>query len=222
MPRVLIFDVNETLLQLNGLDPLFERIFGDASVRQLWFQQLLQSAMVSTITRHYSDFTSIGRAALHMTAERRGKSLSDDETQELLSGVTKLEPYPEVAPSLERLRVAGFRLAALTISKQETLEAQLRYAGIRELFEQALSADSVKRLKPAPEPYHMAAERMSASVGDCRMIAAHAWDVMGAMSAGLAAAFVARPNMVLDPLGDRPDIVGKDLAEVAEQIIRQG
>lgn len=222
MPKILIFDVNETMLQLKMLDPLFERVFGDATVRQMWFQQVLQSAMVSIITDKYSNFTNIGKAALQMTAERKGRSLSDADAQDILSGITRLEPYPEVGESLQRLRSAGFRLAALTVSKTETLEAQLKYAGIRDLFEQALSCDAVKRLKPAPEPYLMAAERLGSSVGECRMIAAHAWDVMGAMSVGLAAGFVARPNMVLDPLAERPDVVGEDLADVAGQIIHRG
>jgi 2-haloacid dehalogenase len=220
--KVLIFDVNETMLQLQGLDPAFGRVFGDAGVRQMWFQQVLQSMMVSTITGSYSDFSQIGRAALQMTAERRGAALSDADTEDILSGITLLEPYPDVPDSLERLRSAGFRLAALTVSKAQTLEAQLRHAGLREFFEQACSADEVQRLKPAPEPYRMAAERMGVPVGECRMIAAHAWDVMGAMSAALAAAFVARPNMVLDPLGPRPDVVGNDLSAVADQIIRRG
>jgi 2-haloacid dehalogenase len=56
MPPAIVFDVNETLLDLQALDPAFERVFGDASVRQQWFQQLLSSAMVSIITDAYSDF----------------------------------------------------------------------------------------------------------------------------------------------------------------------
>ena len=50
MKRVCVFDVNETLLDLAALDTLFERVFGDASVRRLWFNQMLQSAFVATIT----------------------------------------------------------------------------------------------------------------------------------------------------------------------------
>ncbi|HEV2121771.1 MAG TPA: haloacid dehalogenase type II, partial [Chloroflexota bacterium] len=52
-----------------------------------------------------------------------------------------------------------------------------------------------------------------------RLIAAHAWDIAGATQAGCAAAFVARPGKVLDPLFLAPDIVGDDLREVAERIL---
>jgi 2-haloacid dehalogenase len=82
-----------------------------------------------------------------------------------------------------------------------------------------LSADTVRRLKPAPEPYRMAAERLGVAVDQVRLIAAHAWDVAGAARAGCATAFVARPSKVLDPLVERPEIVGADLAEVADAIL---
>jgi 2-haloacid dehalogenase len=92
-------------------------------------------------------------------------------------------------------------------------------SGLRDYFEQILSADDVERLKPAPEPYRMAAESLGVKVGEVRLVAAHAWDVAGAMRAGCAAAFVARPGMVLDPLVERPDVVGADLWEVAARIL---
>jgi 2-haloacid dehalogenase len=52
-----------------------------------------------------------------------------------------------------------------------------------------------------------------------RLVAAHAWDVAGAARAGCATAFVARPGKVLDPLVERPEVVGADLVEVAEAIL---
>ncbi len=64
MPHVLVFDVNETLLDLRALDAPFERIFGDAATRFLWFSQFIQSALVATITGKYQPFGAIGMAAL--------------------------------------------------------------------------------------------------------------------------------------------------------------
>ena len=83
MARVCVFDVNETLLDLRALDPLFERAFGDAGVRRSWFQQVLQSAFLATITGAYSDFGAIGAAALEMTAEREGVRLSEEDRRKL-------------------------------------------------------------------------------------------------------------------------------------------
>ena len=217
--RVLVFDVIETLLDLRALDPHFEAVFGDPGVRQQWFQQMLQSALVSTVTDRYRDFTEIGRAALQMTAARRGMELSQDDQQRILGTIRQLPPHPDVLDGLKRLKEAGFRMAALTNSTAQVAEAQLEHAGLREYFEQALSADMAKRLKPAREAYHTAAQRLGIQPSDMRMIAAHAWDVTGALRAGCAAAFIARPNMVLDPAGEHPDVIGSDLREVAEAII---
>jgi len=214
-----VFDVNETLLDLGAMDPHFERIFGDPQVRRLWFGQLLQSALVSTVTGVYTDFGRVGMAALDMTAERAGVRLTDDDRDAVREQMTRLPPHPEVAGALARLRDAGVRLASLTNSTPRVAEAQLGNAGIIDLFEQVLSADAVRRLKPAPEPYRMAAERLGVGVGEVRLVAAHPWDVAGALRAGCAAAFVARPGAVLDPLVERPDIVGADLDEVAGQML---
>jgi 2-haloacid dehalogenase len=215
--RVCVFDVNETLLDLAALDPLFERAFGDASVRKSWFNQMLQSAFVATITDAYVTFGEAAGAALGMTEERLGLEISEDDRQEILGGLRDLPPHPEVPESLDRLRDAGFRLATLTNSTQEVAEAQIQNAGLTDKFEQILSADTARRLKPAPAPYRMAARALMIPERGMRLVAAHAWDVAGALRAGCAAAFVARQPF--DPLVEPPDVVGTDLAEVANGII---
>jgi 2-haloacid dehalogenase len=220
MARVCVFDVNETLLDLGALDPHFERAFGDAAVRRAWFSQLLHSAFLATITGAYSDFGTIGGAALEMVAERQGVDLSDEDKQEILGSMRELPPHPEVVESLDLLRDAGLRLATLTNSTQQVAEAQMDNSGLRDYFEQILSADAAGRLKPAPEPYRMAAQSLGVEVERIRLVAAHSWDVAGALRAGCAAAFVARPGMVLDPLVERPDVVGADLREVADRILK--
>lgn len=96
---------------------------------------------------------------------------------------------------------------------------QLSNAGLAHFFENIFSADIVRRLKPAPEPYEYAAVRLNVPIGRIRMVAAHAWDIAGASHAGCAIAFLARPGMVLDPLMPRPDIIGTDMAEVVDQIL---
>lgn len=219
MARTIVFDVNETLLDLGALDPLFARLFGDGAVRTAWFNQMLQSALVATVTDAYRDFGAIGMAAFEMTAARQGVALLEDDRTALREGIRSLPTHPETRAALERLRASGLTLATLTNSTAEVGEAQLANAGLRDLFTQTLSADAVQRLKPAREPYRMAAARLGVAISDVRLVAAHAWDVAGALRAGCAAAFVARPGQVLDPLAPRPDVVGADLREVAERIL---
>lgn len=79
-----------------------------------------------------------------------------------------------------------------------------------------MCVDAVKRLKPAPEPYRAVATAFDVDTADVRLVAAHSWDVSGALAAGCKAAFVARPGMVISPIGHQPDIVGADIAEVVE------
>jgi 2-haloacid dehalogenase len=145
--------------------------------------------------------------------------LSDPDRDAIAAELRRLPAHPEVPAALDRLGRAGLRLAALTNSTEEVARAQLEHAGIIGRFEQVLSADMVRRLKPAPEPYLLAAERLGVPVGQVRLVAAHAWDIAGAARAGCATAFVARPGKVLDPLVEAPDVIGADLAEVADRII---
>ncbi|HEV2066318.1 MAG TPA: haloacid dehalogenase type II [Thermomicrobiales bacterium] len=217
--RVLVFDVNETLLDVGALDPIFTRVFDDVTVRREWFGQMLQLAFVSTITQTYRDFGALGMAALAMVADRHGVTIGDETRTTLRDEMRQLPPHPEVRQALERLRDAKFRMATLTNSTTEVGELQVTNAGLRDLFEQTLSGDSVQRLKPAPEPYRMAAERLGIPIERLRLVAAHAWDIAGALNAGCAAAFVARPGQVLDPEGAQPDIIGADLGEVADRIL---
>jgi 2-haloacid dehalogenase len=217
--RVLVFDVNETLLDLSVLDPHFQRVFGDAGVRVEWFRTMLQSAFLTTITGPYKPFGEHFRAALAITALQRDLRVGPDDERAILAEVRKLPAHPDVRPALERLRSAGFRLAALTNSTMEVEEAQLRNAGLADLFEKALSADTGKRLKPAPEAYTNAARELAVAPTQMRMVAAHVWDVHGAMRAGCAAAFVERPGAVWNPLLERPDIAGPDLGAIAESVI---
>ena len=220
--EVLAFDVNETLLDLRALDAPFTAAFGDASLRPVWFQTMLQLAFVGGLTGHYVDFTTAQHAALEMIAGRAGKTLTADAASAIVDGMKRLPAHPEVPEALQRLKDAGFRQVTLTNSPLDVARHQIAFAGLAELFEDTISADEVKQLKPAPAPYELVARRAGVEISRVRLIAAHAWDVSGALAVGAQAAFVARPGAVPSPLGRQPDIIGKDIAEVAEQLIARG
>lgn len=222
MSRVIVFDVNETLLDLRALAPHFERVFGSGEVLHEWFGQVLQSALLSVVIGPYSDFGKVGRAALSMVAARHAVNLDDADREAIVGGMRTLPPHPDVAPGLERLKAAGFRLATLTNSPTAVAEAQIANAGLTPFFERIISVDAAGSLKPAAKVYEHAARTLDVPLGGIRLVACHAWDVAGAMRAGCRAAFVARPRMVPDPLWDTPDIVGRDIGEVADRIIAAG
>jgi 2-haloacid dehalogenase len=220
MPNTLVFDVNETLLDLAALEPLFGRVFNDAKIRHPWFRQVLECALVGEVTNEYRNFGLYGIAALEMQAQIRGVSINENDKLELRETMRRLPPHPEVPEALERLRTAGFKMVALTNNVLEVVELQLTNAGIRGLFDHVLSVGAVQHLKPHPAVYEYAARTLETPINELRMIAAHDWDIRGAMRAGMRGAFVARDGLAWNPLFERPDVWGTGLLEVAAQIMR--
>ena len=154
-----------------------------------------------------------------MIGASRGKTLSEDERAGVLDAMRSLPPQPDAIDGLRRLADAGVRLVALSNSSTTAVEAQLHNPGLAPFFERAFSVDAVRRFKPAPEPYRFVAQALGVETSTLRMVAAHAWDIVGAMRAGCVGAFVARSGKVLYPLAPPPDVVGPDLRIVAERII---
>jgi 2-haloacid dehalogenase len=219
MSKVLVFDVNETLLDLSVLDPHFDRIFGDSLVRSEWFGLVLRNAMTLTITGDYTDFVTVGGASLQMVADVHGVEPSNADRSDIREAMTSMPAHADVLPALDRLHAAGFRMAALTNSPRDAAVSQLTNAGIAPLFESIMSVEAAGRFKPAAEVYEMAAERLGVSTEGLMMVAAHDWDIAGAMRAGCAGAYVMRPGTAANPLYPPPDITGPDLLSVSEQII---
>jgi 2-haloacid dehalogenase len=220
-PRIIVFDVNETLLDVGALAPQFQRIFGNAGVAQEWFSHVVLYSQVATIAGPYVDFGTIARGALDMTAAAHGVTLVPTDRDSILSGLVSLPAHSDVPDGLQRLREAGFRLVTLTNSAPAAVEQQLKNAGINGYFERVFSVDAVRKFKPAAEVYQLVATELRVAPSQLRLVAAHAWDVLGAMRGGCAAAFVARPGKALFPLGDAPDIVGTDVRDVASRIIER-
>jgi len=219
MPRVIVCDVNETLLDIDALKPHFARVFGDEGAVQSWFSTVLLYSQVVTLAGPYSDFSSLGAAALDMTATARGVTLSPADRSRILKAVLTLPAHADVPGGLQTMRDAGLRLVTLTNSAPAAVEQQLANAGIARFFERVFSVDAVKRFKPAVEVYRSVGDALGLPLDRLRLVAAHAWDVQGALRAGYAAAFVARPGKVLYPLGPQPDITGPDFLDVARQIV---
>lgn len=217
--KTIVFDVNETLLDLRAMAPRFEEAFGSTDLLAPWFGQLLRHSLVATVTDTYLPFDVLGVDALQLVAAKAGSDLSEGGAAHVVDGMRHLPPHPDVRPAITRLRDHGFRIATLTNSPPHLLNAQLTNAEIADLFDMTLTVDPVRKFKPHPDTYRSGAERLGVDINEMRLVAAHDWDVTGAIRAGAAAAFVARPGMVLSPASETPDIVGPDLETVAAAII---
>ncbi len=222
MKPVIVFDVNETLLDMAALDDTFARIFGgtDAGeIRKKWFKQVLELFLTATVVGEYRSFDRLTDDALRMVATQQGGDVTDDARELLKKALGGLPAHPDVLAGLERLKAAGFTLAALTNSRRESADRVLARAGLREQFDRVLSADDVERYKPAREAYEHAAHELGVPIDQIVLVAAHSWDVAGALAAGCRAAFVARPGQALRPGIPEPQFRGRDIGEVAEQLL---
>lgn len=215
-PDLLVFDVNETLLDLRSLRPAFEAALGSADPMGEWFARMLHGSLVSNHVRNYRPFDLIGAESLMVVAQRRGIDLSPDRAAAVVSGMRRLPAHAEVPVALDRMAAAGYRLVTLTNGSSDAVADQLAYAAIADRFEAVLSVDAVGRFKPAPEVYLHACATLGVEVDRALMVAAHDWDIAGARSVGLQAAFIARPGVVWGLPDDPPDLVTADLAGLAD------
>ena len=216
---LIVFDVNETLLDLETMAPTFEHIFEDKSAMRLWFANLILYSAALTVAGQYVPFTQIGAAVMQMLAATRGIQIKDAERKELTEKFSTMPPHAEVPGALRKLRGAGFRLFTLTDNLLEIQTRQLEHGGILDLFERRFSADGVKRHKPAPEAYAYVEKELRVRPAQLCLIACHTWDTLGAVAAGWQAALIRRPGNEVLAVGPQPQIVGDDLDAVADELI---
>jgi 2-haloacid dehalogenase len=221
-PRVLLFDVNETLLDIGPLKRKVGDLLRDPAAGTLWFTTLLQHSLVLTVSGQYAAFPEVGAATLRMLARNAGVALEAAEASALLAGMRSLQPHPDVTPALQRLQHAGFRMATLTNSPAAGVKAQVEHAGVDAFFERQLSVDDVGKFKPHRDVYEWAAREMAVPPRDCMLVAAHGWDVAGAAWAGMRTAFVAREGQQQFPLAPAPSLVVPDLGELVRRLDGSG
>ena len=200
-----VFDINETLLDLAGLDAEF----GSPDLRRAWFTLVIRTSHVSAATGDYRDFAQIGAAA--------GRYLGVDDTamQRVARAMRALPPHPDVLPGLHRLHDAGHRLVALGNSPRRVLDPQLEHSGIASLLHATYSVEQAGQLKPNPAAYRLVLDGEGVAPREATMVAAHDWDVAGAAAVGMRTALVVRGDQRPLPLQPAPDLSVADLEELA-------
>lgn len=216
---LIVFDVNETLLDLGTMEPTFQRIFGDRRAMRLWFADLILYSAALTVAGCYVPFTDIGAAVMKMLADVQGIKIDDRDKAELTDKFSTMPPHPEVPAALAKLRGAGFRLFTLTDNLLEVQTRQLQHGGIVDFFERRFSADGVKHHKPSRDAYAYVERELGVEPSRLCLIACHTWDTLGAVAAGWQAALIRRVGNDVLGVGPQPQIVGNDLNDVADQLI---
>ncbi|NMO14219.1 haloacid dehalogenase type II [Pyxidicoccus fallax] len=217
-PKVIFFDVNETLLDLESMrQSVGAALGGRQELLPLWFSTMLHYSLVETVTGSYHDFGAVGTAALMMVAENNGIALSQEQARAaIVKPLLALPAHPDVREGLRALKEQGYTLVTLTNSSHRAVQTQLENAGLTGFFTRNLSIEDIQVYKPDLRAYRWAAEQMGVKPEDAVLVAAHGWDVAGAKAAGFQAIFVARPGQSLYPLAAAPDQVVKDIQALAE------
>jgi len=215
----LVFDVNETLLDVGTMAPAFRETVGSDALLPIWFARMLRDSLLATVTASYRRFDELGTSALRAVAREAGVELNVPAAANVVDRMRSLPAHPDVPGALERLAGAGFRLATLTNSAPDVIADQLRNAGLDQYFEQLVSVDDVRVFKPHPATYAHAATQLGTHVGGVRLVAAHDWDVVGAIRAGARAAYVARNTPLSADPAETPDIIAPDLGGIADRLI---
>ena len=221
-PSVLVFDVNETLIDIDAMAPLFEQIFGDARAMREWFGQLVMYSMTTALSGCYVDFFTLGQGMLRMLGEIHGTPISDADLDRIKQAMMTMPAHPDVADGLTMLRDNGFRLVTLTNSppnpggRQPTGERRTR-----RVLRAPVQRRRMPHLQTRAGCLRLRLPRTQVAPADCMMVAAHVWDTIGAQSAGFSAALITRPGNAPLPLDGlpQPTLVAADLRQLAQQLI---
>jgi len=220
-PKVLFFDVNETLLDLTPVKKeVGKALGGREDLLSLWFTTMLHYSLVVSACGQYKPFGNIGAAALQMVAANNGITISENEARKIVStAMQNLPAHTEVKEALMQLKKANYKLVAFTNSSNNGVKKQLENAELTSYFDEILSVEGAGKFKPFTNTYTWGAGKMGVELKDCLLIAAHGWDVAGALWAGCRAAFVSRPGQQEFPLAPKTEIVASDLLKVAKILI---
>ncbi len=219
-PKVIFFDVNETLLDLTAMrSSVGEALGGRDDLLPLWFSTMLHHSLVDSTTGRFHTFGEIGVASLLMVAEIEGIELTKEQAKTaIVTPLRNLPPHPDVRDGLQALKDKGYKLVSLTNSSNQGVYTQFKNADLLSYFDERLSVEDINLYKPDTRTYEWAIEKMGIAAEDAMLVAAHGWDIAGAKQAGWQAAFIARPGKVLYPLAIAPDTAVSRLDELASQL----
>ncbi|WP_223270728.1 haloacid dehalogenase type II [Subsaximicrobium wynnwilliamsii] len=221
-PKVLFFDVNETLLDLTQVRAqVAQALEGRDDLLALWFTTMLQYSLVMTTSGQYDHFANIGAAALQMVAANNNIDITQAKAREtVVNALRGLPAHPEVKAALAQLKSDGYKLVSFTNSSNEAVKKQFESAGLTDYFDERLSVEDIGKFKPSKATYDWAAHKMGVKPSEAMLVAAHGWDVAGASWAGWRAAFVSRPGQQLFPLAAKTEINEPDLQKIAAILVK--
>lgn len=214
MPTTLGFDVYGTLIDTQGVVSSLETMIGDkaASFSQTWREKQLEYSFRRGLMQNYVNFGVCTSQALDYTCQFYGFALTDVQKKELLDRYSTLPAFDDVKESLLQLKESDFRLYAFSNGSAAAVEQLLVNADIREFFDGVVSCDDLKSFKPNPAVYAHFLRQTNATANEAWLVSSNSFDVIGARSAGMQAAWVQRSSAtIFDPWGVEPTVTVSSL-----------
>jgi len=219
-PRVIVFDVNETLSDMAPMAGRFADVGAPDLLAKVWFASLLRDGFALAAAGGKETFTRLARGALE--AVLAGASLNRpaaEAADHVLSGFSDLSVHPDVPAGVRLLREGGLRLVTLSNGSADVAARLLAKAGIRGEFEYLLSVEDADAWKPAPAAYGYAARVCAVPIDQMLLVAVHPWDIHGAHRAGMRTGWIARQPASYPGYFSAPDLQAPDLSALARQIL---
>jgi len=219
--HTILFDINETVLNLNLLKPKFKHVFRDENVLALWFSSLLHSSTVCALSGVKSEFSTLAADMLNTIAARKNIKLTVQDRDDILSTFANLPAHNDIKPALNTLRNAGYQTVAFSNSSQALIEKQISNAELNDYFDQIISVESTGSFKPDPKVYEFVAQKLNTPLSSLRLVATHDWDTHGAMSTGMLSAYIQRDNIPYHPQYLKPSIIENNMFDIVNKIIQE-
>ena len=223
MPVTLAFDVYGTLIDTHGVTVLLASRIGDNSVAfsHLWREKQLEYSFRRGLMQRYENFAVCTEQALDYTFERFNIAPDADFRRSLLQAYQTLPAFADVADGLAAARDAGYRLFAFSNGSANAVDNLLRNAGIRDAFIDIVRVDEIRSFKPDPAVYAHFLKRTGEKAENSWLVSSNPFDVIGARSHGMRAAWVKRPaGAIFDPWNLQPTIIIDGLETLVANISR--
>lgn len=182
-----------------------------------WRRTHFENSMIDALLhKEHTPYREIGHRAVSYTMERAGIAFTREEVEYLVSNIEKLKPFPDVPEALARLQTK-YKIVVLSNGDRDMLETAKQYHKIP--FDKVISVAEANSFKPHVATYTKAAEIMGVRMDEVLFVANHAFDCIGAKSAGMRSAFIDRRKRPFGGTPHQPDIWVPDMKSLANQMV---
>jgi len=221
MTITLAFDVYGTLIDTHGITFALERYVGNKAPEfsRMWREKQLEYSFRRGLMQNYESFDICTSNALDFTSSYLKIPLAQSDKDTLMGHYKILPAFADVDKGLAKAKEYGFRMYAFSNGRADAVKALLKHADILDYFIDVVSVDEVKSYKPNPGVYSHFLRRAGATGTHAWLVSGNPFDVIGAISSGMRAAWVKRsPDALFDPWGIEPTLTVNNFASLAEQI----